>query len=537
MRPFHPLRVAALTCALAAAASAQDVLTVVQQVDLDDLGQPAKAMGRWGSITADGNHVIFSSFADDLVPGDTNKAEDIFLRDLNTGLVTRLSVASDGSEVTQSACRPGISGNGRFAVFECVDDCLVPGDTNGESDVFVRDTWSDEIQRVSLGAVAIEADGLCCEGAISQDGRWVAFASEATNLDGGIAPGSRHIYLRDLIHQRTKRVSGEGWLAMPTICETPSIAAHGYRVAFAARNMVATVGVPPGSSQIYYWNQWDGGIELISTDDNMRPANADCIAPKLSDDGRFVIFESRADNLVDGDTNGLSDIFLRDLFRGETHRVSRSTLGDEPNGDCFGASVSSNGRYVVFNSKATNLAAPIYTGDSGVFVSDLKTGVVQQLSVNSFGIGANGTSLALGERAISGDGRFVVFDSFATNLTKAQPAPGSSVFAFDRRLAGVELEVLADTIGQRLVVQGRGITPGGLMLLGITTHGQGPTPSPLGLVDLTLPVTWFLAVGDGEYHADVHLPLYWGLYGQVLYMQAVDIDTMRHSNARAVPAM
>ena len=150
------------------------------------------------AISADGRFVAFVSFATNLVPGDTNDATDVFVRDRQTGTTRRVSLGPGGVQGNGGSAGPAISANGRFVAFFSAATNLVPGDTNGTADVFVRDRQTGTTRRVSLGPGGVQGDGDSVGAAISADGRFVAFESDATNLVPGDTNGAPDVFVRSL---------------------------------------------------------------------------------------------------------------------------------------------------------------------------------------------------------------------------------------------------------------------------------------------------------------------------------------------------
>ncbi|MPV87016.1 hypothetical protein GCU85_09795 [Cardiobacteriales bacterium ML27] len=307
-------------------------------------------------MSADGRYVAFSSRGTNLVAGDTNSVQDIFVHDTQTGATTRVSVDSSGVEGDSHSYNPSISADGRYVAFQSNATNLVVGDTNGAADIFVHDTQMGVTTRVSVDSSGVASDSYSSDPSISADGRYVAFWSNATNLVAGDMNGTADVFVHDTQTGNTTRVS----------VDSSGVASDSY-----------------------------------SSD------------PSISADGRYVVFSSDATNLVAGDTNGTRDIFVHDTQTGVTTRVSvdSSDIG----GDDFSQvpSISADGRYVAFQSSATNLVAGDTNGVADVFVHDTQTGVTTRFSVDSNDLESNNGSY---NPSISADGRYVAFDSFATNL-------------------------------------------------------------------------------------------------------------------------
>jgi len=332
------------------------------------------------SISADGRYVAFASIATNLVSGDANGAADIFVHDRVTGATERESVSGTSAEGDSKSDSPAISADGRFVAFQSRASNLVTGDSNGTWDVFVRDRQSSTTTRVDVDSLGVQANGTSFGGApaISANGRYVAFGSNATNLVSGDANGVRDVFVHDRTAGVTERVD----------------------VSDA------------------------GSVEATGT--------ADTTAPSISADGRYVAFGSRAKNLVPADTWGpRGGVFVRDRVGGTTERVSLSSGSYESDGG-YNPSISADGRYVAFISSA-DMAPGHAFGTYDVFLRDRLTGVTEWVSVTPVGGQSNGSVDGPAPTpSISGDGRRVVFSSTSTNLVGGGTLAGRNVFVRTR---------------------------------------------------------------------------------------------------------
>lgn len=324
-------------------------------------------------LNENGRLVTFYSRATNLVPGDTNGVRDVFVYDRHTRQTTRVSVATGGGQANGESLEPALSANGRYVAFRSAATNLVPGDTNGTIDVFVHDRQTGTTSRVSVATGGGQSNNNSFSPALSADGRFVTFHSFATNLVPGDTNGVLDVFVHDRQTGATTRVS------------------------------VAT-----------------GAIQ----------GNNTSRAGFLSENGRLVAFESDATNLVPGDTNGVRDLFVHDRQTGATIRVSVATGGGQVNGASEDAELSADGRYVTFQSDATNLVAGDTNGVGDVFVHDRQTTTTTRVSVASGGLQGGGES---SEGTISGDGRFVAFLSFSTNLAADDTNGEGDVFVHDRQ--------------------------------------------------------------------------------------------------------
>ena len=392
-------------------------------------------------ISANGRYVTLSSDATTLVAGDTNGKRDAFVHDRLTGETTRVSVSSTGAEshcADPFGCSSavGISSDGRYVGIVSDASDLVPGDTNGTSDVFVHDRQTGGIVRVSVGTYGRQGNGPSGFATISADGRYVAFTSYASNLVARDTNRSGDVFVRDLKTSRTVRVSvnSRGRQAKSgTESSGPAISAHGRYVAFTsnAPNLVARD--TNDLADVFVHDLRTGRTTRVSVSNRGGQAGGDRTrngsnAPSISAGGRYVAFHSAASNLVRGDTNRVFDIFVHDNRTKKTRRVSVSSRGREGNAESFGPpSISPDGRYVAFGSLATNLVAGDANDITDVFVNDLRTGRVFVASLNSAGEqGDDGSGNAVG--AFSRDDRYLAFSSWASNLVDGDTNGGPDAF-------------------------------------------------------------------------------------------------------------
>ncbi|HVE63259.1 MAG TPA: hypothetical protein VNB94_05610 [Mycobacteriales bacterium] len=410
-------------------------------------GRPAEGDSGQPKISADGRYVVFNSEAD-LVPGtqngclttrhpsveyralpDPGPCRNVYRRSLDTS-VTELVSTPDG-EVggNEESVESSISADGRFIAFVSWASNLVPGDTNGTSDVFVRDMLEARITRVSVtseGRETIDAEepGFT---AISHDGRYVGFSSGAPELVKP-APGSTcpcyQVFIRDLQTRRTHLVSvDERGVPYDGDSLVAGLSADGARVAFSTHTKSSG---PQAQVVVNDWRQRGGSfVASVADDGSDADGRSDAIlSPALSADGRFLAFQSIATNLVPGDRNGAYDTFVRDLAMGSTVRVSVSSAGTESHPQsgtttnevvactqvvCAGfdsATISPDGRYVTFASNAPDLVPGDTNTTYDVFLHDRLRHTTTRLSVLDEGRQSDGAAF---RGVLSQDARRVVF--------------------------------------------------------------------------------------------------------------------------------
>jgi Tol biopolymer transport system component len=318
-------------------------------------------------ISGNGRYVTFMSEATNLVPGDTNGEMDVFVHDRRTAITNRVSVSSAGGQADRGGHNPTISEDGRYVTFTSASSSLVPGDTNQRSDIFVHDRRRGVTNRISRTSTGGQTDGNSYNPQISADGRYVAYWSEATNLLPEPGTELADVFVHDRKRGTTEQVSvaSDGTRGNDE-SNQPTISANGRYVAFTT---IATNLVPGETRGNYLVVVHDRRTRLTSL---VSGPGADDISwePAISANGRYVAFESRATDLVDGDTNGVFDVFVRDLRSGAIARVSLTSVGGQANDESVGAAISANGRHVAFVSRATDLVPEDTNGAVDVFVRD-----------------------------------------------------------------------------------------------------------------------------------------------------------------------
>jgi Tol biopolymer transport system component len=390
----------------------------ITHVSVDSAGNRGNAPSFYPSISADGRFVAFVSNASNLVPGDTNFDQDIFVRDLSTNTTTRVSVDSAGNQANDNSTKPSISADGRFVAFVSDATNLVPGDTNAGTDIFVRNLLTNTTTRVSVDSVGNQGNGRLSLDflvpSISADGRFVAFASRASNLVPGDTNLYQDIFVRDLLTNTTTRVSVDSAGNQANgFSFDPSISSNGRFVVFQSSAPNLVLGGTNDSAEIFMRDLSTNTTTRVSVDSAGNPGNDFSSDPSISGDGRFVAFASNASNLVPGDTNASQDIFVRDLSTNTTTRVSVDSAGNQANGNSSKPSISADGRFVAFESRSSNLVPGDTNTNSDIFVRDLFTNTTTRISVDSVGNQVSGFSA---NPSISADGRKVAFSSDAANL-------------------------------------------------------------------------------------------------------------------------
>jgi hypothetical protein len=324
-------------------------------------GAPGNNFSDYPSVSKKGRFVAFRSRASDLVVGDSNGTYDIFVHDTKSASTTRVSVGVAGAEANNSSQPPKISGNGRYVAFASIASNLVANDGNGKLDVFVHDRQTGLTERVSVATGGGESNNTSATPAISDNGRYVAFWSNATNLDLSTLSG---VFVRDRTLGTTTRVSlsSSGIPHGLTYSDSLSISGDGKLVTFAGAGAGTTLDDSSPVWDVFVRDVAKGTTELVSLGENASVANADCIEHAISGNGRYVFFASSSTSLVASDNTAFKDVFVRDRKKLTTKRATLTMAGTAPSTDTYLDGVSHDGKSFVFESPATNLLATPTTG-------------------------------------------------------------------------------------------------------------------------------------------------------------------------------
>jgi len=404
-------------------------------VSVTPAGAPGNSYSFDGAVTPNGRFVAFSSNATDLVPGNSFGTRDLFVRDRRTGATAQVNVDSAGNEAGGDAWNPAISANGRFVVFESNSLFLVAGDTNGRYDAFLHDAKTGETTRVSTATDGTEGDDRSgVDGAsMTANGRFVTFESLASNVVSGDTNGSYDVFVRDLKRGTLTRVSVDSdGNQGDGDSNSPSISANGRFVTFSSVATNLAPGDTNGAHDIFLHDLRTGTTTRVSVDSDGNQADSLSYFPVVTPSGKMVAFSSYATNLVAGDTNNRADVFVHDLRTGETRRASVDSAGQQGNGDSVNPALPSNGKSVVFSSDATNLVPGDANLREDVFLHDLRTGETRRLSVDAQGNEGDGDSYLTG-MSLSPSGRFLVITSAASNFAAGDTNGNSDVFLLDLR--------------------------------------------------------------------------------------------------------
>lgn len=405
------------------------------------------------NMSTTGRYVVFYSVADNLVSGDTNGVDDVFIRDMDAGTTQRASLpnlSDQGTltlEANATAQEPSVNSTGRFVVFHSNASNLVVGDTNSQRDVFLHDTQSGETVRVNVpnladqGTLGTEANGLSERACVSDDGRYVGFRSAADNLVTGDGNGTIDVFVHDrqtgvteVVSEHTDGTPGNGF------SRNCQLSSDGMIIAFQSAASSLVTGDTNGGGDIFVHDRNNGTTTRVSVDSigNEGTVGTFLFAsnPNISGDGRFVTFWSGYSDLVAGDTNGHSDIFVHDRNTGETTRanvpnlVDQTTLGTQANNGAQYPSISDDGRFVAYSTDATNIVLDDTNAEWDIIVYDRQTGRAARANVD-----ANGNQMTIGFvtdwAGISGDGRYVNFHGGGSGAADPDIVAGDSNLVAD----------------------------------------------------------------------------------------------------------
>ncbi|MBC8413088.1 PD40 domain-containing protein, partial [bacterium] len=426
----------------------------------------------------------------------------------------RASLNHEGNEVSRDPVLPVISGDGNVVAFKSSATDMVPGDTNGTSDIFVRNLLTNELKRVNVHSSGAQANGFTLEFDMSEDGNFVAFTSAATNLVDNDTNNRWDIFVHDISANITTRVSvNSAGDAGNGDSRYPSISHDGRYVSFSSS---ANNIIPGVTAQIYRHDRDTGTTIVASLDAFGNPIASTPLQSVMSADGQAVVFVSTGDNIVLDDTNGVSDVFVHDFISARTVRVSEDSAGNAGNAVSQYPELSRDGRYVAFESIATNLVAGDTNGQLDIFVHDLILHTTVRASV-----GSNETEADSGSHnpAISNDGRYVAFDSSATNLVPGGSDTSRHIYVRDLQLGTTEIVGLKNAVD-----------PG-------WSHGQEASVSAGGRYIAFESRSSSLVADDTNGRPDIFI---WDRYAPLSYFTDIDNDGFGDPNdtayACALPA-
>jgi len=411
----------------------------------------------FSSMTPDGRWLAFTSSIDDLVTNDSNGHTDVFLKDLQTGAIRLASVSRSGYySANADSGFPILTPDRRYLSFLSYTTDLV---TNvipaSAAQVYVQDLLSGEIRLASITPAGAGADtGLPLSFnyiimGLSTNGRVVAFLNDGQVL----AKGRPNLFVRNLQTETTTLVTTKYDDSGPCNGDTYEafLSADGRFLAFSSSGSDIVAGFGNSFSQVYVRDLSQGGTIPISTrQPDHGPGGGPSGSPLLIANARYLVFQSSANDLVSGDDNTYSDIFVRDLESGNLRRASLGITGP-----CETPSASADGRFVAFRGGFRPGNGPASANSSQIYVFDSWSNTTTLVSVNCQGPGpANGNSL---NPTMSAEGRYVLFQSLASDLASGEFKEGV-MNLFRRDLTGKATVLLS----QNRMLSGGGSENSGL---------------------------------------------------------------------------
>ncbi|MFZ0546920.1 MAG: hypothetical protein WAM60_15845 [Candidatus Promineifilaceae bacterium] len=388
----------------------------------------SNGLSDWPAISRNGRYMAYHSLASNLVPDDTNNSQDVFLYDLLTQATERVSLGIGGVEGNNQSSFPDLSSDGRFITFHSEASNLVPNDTNNTWDVFLYDRLTGNIERISVSYTGAQTNNTSIFPDISGDGRFIAYYSYATNLVPNDTNGVEDIFLYDRLNQTTKRISvSSSGLQANGSSIFPDISADGRYITFDSEASNLITGDTNNVTDIYLYDRINQTTQRVSIGSNEEEGNGISSYAVISDNDRFVTYGSHASNIDPDDPNAYGDVYVRDLVAGTTELITRGLNNQPTNGDSHYPVLSADGRFVAYHSEASNLVPGDTNNVSDIFLFDHQTGITRLLSQSEAGNLSNGTSYT---PAISSDGRFLVFQSSGNNLVPNDTNDVSDIFFY-----------------------------------------------------------------------------------------------------------
>ena len=367
-------------------------------------------------ISADGRYAVFKSEVNNLVANDTCSAWDIFVVDVQTGEKRIANRTPDGVQRCGQVYYPSISADGRYVSFTYIGENLVTLSPTRENHVYLHDMQTNENIIVSVNSQGEAGNDLSYNSFISDDGRFAVFMSLSDNLvENDSNDTVADVFVHNVLTGETELISvDENGDQFSTESGPTFISSNGRYVGFV--NHISTKWTSNGTitdSNAWLYDRRTKQSILISTPNSGKRELSSSNIGGISEDGRYVVFSSNATNLVENDTNGFQDVFLKDMVTGEISLISRSSSGEQGNDLSSSPEITSDGRYVFFSSHASNLVANDNNGYPDIFLFDRFTNELSIISKNSAGLQGDGGS---SPDNISADGLFIVFSGDVPNF-------------------------------------------------------------------------------------------------------------------------
>jgi hypothetical protein len=386
----------------------------LENLPLDGLGVKANGNSYTLTVSGDGRFVVFDSMASNLVAVDGNGVRDIFLYDRNSSALELISVDSSGHAGTGHSRQPDISADGRYVVFES-QSALAPGVSAGNFQIYLRDRVAHSTRLISADVNGNPGNGASLRPRISSDGSLVLFYSSASNLTGADSNGYSDVFIKHVATGQVERVSmAYGGGQANNGSYEAEMSGDGRYVVFVSQASNIVSPVVPAQRHVYWRDRQNNSVRLISHNNAGAPANGACFLPDVDDAGQRVVYYSNAANLAPGLNGSTLQVVVHNVASGTTELVSRTPGNVAGNDHSYNASISGDGRQVVFTSFATNLFAGDGNTKTDVIVRDLASGEMKPISLADNG--NQGNDNIVGAATINSDGSVIAFTSYASNL-------------------------------------------------------------------------------------------------------------------------
>ena len=469
--------------------------------------------GAFMSISQDARVVVWESNATNLSPDDGDTGFDIYARDTDTGGTQLVSRGTGTGPKGNGASRyPTVSADGRYVAFISQSTNLSPDDTTTRDDTYVRDlqTGTTTLADRATGATGVKGNGDGFDGiSLSADGRYIAWTTYSNNLDPADTDGSvSDVYVRDLQTNTTTlvdRATGAAGAKADTGSRNPELSADGRYVAFDSNGTNLSPDDTDTTTDTYIRDLQTNTTVLVSRAAGASGAkgNGTSSVPSISGDGRYVSFNSSATNLSAADPDTTSDVYVRDLQANTTTLASRATGASGPKGNAGSFydedhNLSADGRYVSFISNATNLDPADAESFPDMYVRDLQTDTTILASRASGPTGAS-ANFAAQAPTLSSDGRYAGFMTGSTNLNPDDTDTKGDLYVRDLQGNVTYLE----SRGSPLYARPKGATPLRASLTiayqaCISPNREHGSPLVTGSCDPPVQSSSYLTVGTGD---------------------------------------
>jgi len=484
-------------------------------------------------ISRDGRFVVFTSHASNLVPGDTNNVWDVFLRDRLLGTTERVSLDSLGNQLASFSDSGSVSADGRFVLFGSADPNVTPGDTDTANDGFLRDRLMGTVTRVTKTWTGAEFSSTAYDLVMTPDARFIAWTAQGTDLVPGITNVVSDVFVRDRLLGTLERVSvstlgTEANLAVGR----PSISDDGRFVTFVTKSTTLDPTDFDVKMDVFLRDRTAGTTESISDGLSGAPSDGACDRAMISGDGNWIAFSSNSTNLIPNDSNAAHDVFVFNRVAQTIERVSLDSYEQQTLGTNAFAQpqISHDGHFVLMKCD-TSMGVPTDTNVvDDLFLRDVWAGVTQRASLTS--AGAQGGLAVDGQGSISANAETVVFNTWSAMTTSDTNSIGD-VFARDFGQPGPLLTMTPLISAQPTTIRLLGATPAAPIVLAWNIAGQGEVPSPWGIADLAEPFFVLPWATDISGVASLTIGVPPGLTGLPIWIQALDVITLDLSNSAA----